>query len=121
MTILLPTEKNIKQYAVENYVNKACLSTDEFWEDFNRIKYIKRLLNKYNNTGDLKERLILNHLISFYNVFDINAANRMLFLKMDTVTLSALKTFLIFLNYLPQGWYNEIPLDKTIIDKLRNL
>jgi hypothetical protein len=45
----------------------------------------------------------------------------MLFLKMDSVTLSALKTFLIFLNYLPQGWYNEIPLDKTIIDKLRNL
>ena len=121
MAILLPTEKNIKQYAVENYVNKECLSSDEFWEDFNRIKYIKRLLNKYNNTGDLKERLILNHLISFYNVFNINAANRMLFLKMDTVTLSALKTFLIFLNYLPQGWYNEIPLDTTIIDKLRNL
>ena len=121
MTILLPTEKNIKQYAVENYTNKACLSSDEFWEDFNKIKYVKRLLNKYVNTGDLKERLILNHLISFYNVFEINAANRMLFLKMDGLTLSALKTFLIFLNYLPQGWYNEIPLDKIIVDKLRKL
>ena len=121
MTILLPTEKNIKQYAVENYTNKACLSSDEFWEDFNKIKYVKRLLGRYVNDNDLRERLILNHLIGFYNVFEIKAASRMLFLRVDDELKPALKTFLIFLNYLPQGWYTEIPLDDKIIRILREL
>tara|TARA_Y100000004_G_C8905328_1_gene408409 strand:- start:866 stop:1231 length:366 start_codon:yes stop_codon:yes gene_type:complete len=121
MTILLPTEKNIKTYAVENYVNKACLTADEFWEDYNRIKYIKRLLGRYINDGDLKERLIVNHLISFYNVFRIEAANRMMFLKVSDNCKPALKTFLVYLNYLPQSWYNEIPLDNKLIKILREL
>ena len=121
MTILYPTEKNMKQYAVENYVNKACLSADEFCEDYNKIKYIKRLLGRYVNDGELKERLILNHLISFYNVFDIQAANRMMFLRMNDDCKSALKTFLIYLNYLPQGWYTEVPLDNKIVRVLREL
>jgi hypothetical protein len=121
MTILLPTEKNIKAYAVENYVNKACLTADEFWEDFNRIKYIKRLLGRYVNDKDLKERLIINHLISFYNVFEIRAANRMLFLKVNDECKSALKTFLVYLNYLPQNWYTEVPLDTKLIRLLREL
>tara|TARA_Y100000004_G_scaffold109498_1_gene122821 strand:+ start:349 stop:714 length:366 start_codon:yes stop_codon:yes gene_type:complete len=121
MTILLPTEKNIKTYAVENYTNKACLDQEEFWEDYNRIKYIKRLLGRYVKDGELKERLIINHLISFYNVFEISAANRMMFLKVDDECKSALKTFLIFLNYLPQSWYTEIPLDNKIITILRAL
>ena len=121
MAILLPTEKNLKQYAVENYRNKACLSADEFWEDFNRIKYVKRLLKRYHKEGVLKERLILNHLISFYNVFEISAANRMMFLRIEKEIQPALKTFLIFLNYLPQGWYNEIPLDNNIVEVLRKI
>ncbi len=121
MTILLPTEKNIKLYAVENYVNKACLTAEEFWEDFNRIKYIKRLLGRYIKDGEVKERLILNHLISFYNVFNINAANRMLFLKVNKECHSALKTYLIFLNYLPQSWHTDIPLDNNLIEILRKL
>jgi hypothetical protein len=121
MTILLPTEKNIKTYAVENYTNKACLDQEEFWEDYNRIKYIKRLLGRYVKDGELKERLIINHLISFYNVFEISAANRMMFLKVDDECRSALKTFLIFLNYLPQSWYTEVPLDNKIITILRAL
>ena len=99
MAILLPTEKNIKQYAVENYVNKACLSSDEFWEDFNKIKYVKRLLNKYVNTGDLKERLILNHLITLGNVFPIEVLARILFLKMNSKYWSYLKTFLIISSH----------------------
>lgn len=121
MPILLPTEKNIKAYAVANYVNKACLSADEFWDDFNRIKYIKRLLGRYIKDGEIKERLVLNHLISFYNVFDIEAANRMMFLKVNDDCKSALKTFLIFLNYLPQGWHTDIPLDEKLIKILRKL
>ena len=121
MTILLPTEKNIKSYAVENYVNKACLTAEEFWEDYNKIKYIKRLLGRYVKQGELKERLILNHIISFYNVFKKEAANRMLFLKVSEECKPALKTFLIYLNYLPQGWHNDIPLDNNLIRILREL
>ncbi len=119
--ILYPDDKNFKAYAVENYNNKSCLSADEFWEDVNRIKYVKRLLKRYAKDGELKERLILNHLISFYNVFDINAANRMMFHRMDEDLKPALKTFLIFLNYLPQGWFNEIALDQHIVDVLRKI
>ena len=119
--ILYPDDKNFKAYAVENYNNKSCLSADEFWEDFNRIKYVKRLLKRYAKDGELKERLILNHLISFYNVFDINAANRMMFHRMDEDLKPALKTFLILLNYLPQGWFNEIALDQHIVDVLRKI
>lgn len=121
MSILLPTEKNIKTYAVEHYVNKACLTADEFWDDFNRIKYIKRLLGRYVKDGEIKERLVLNHLISFYNVFDIQAANRMMFLKVTEECLPSLKTFLVYLNYLPQGWYTNIPLDEKLINILRKL
>ena len=120
-TILYPTEKNIKQYAVENYTNKACLDAEEFWEDYSRIKYIKRLLGTYINKGELKERLLLNHLISFYNVFKIEPANRMLFLKVDKPCKPALKTFLIYLGYLPKHWYNDIPLDQKIVKTLREL
>jgi|TARA_B100000085_G_C18230883_1_gene385868 hypothetical protein len=121
MAILLPTERNIKIYAVENYTNKACLDEEEFWEDFSKIKYVKRLLGRYVKDGELKERLILNHLISFYNVFTIEAANRMLFLKVNDDCKSALKTFLIYLNYLPQNWYTNVPLDKRIVNILREL
>jgi len=121
MTILYPTEKNIKTYAVENYTNKACLSDEEFWEDFSKIKYVKRLLGRYVKEGELKERLILNHLIGFYNVFKIDAANRMLFLRVDDECKPALKTFLVFLNYLPQNWHTEIPLDTNIVNVLRKL
>ena len=121
MAILYPTEKNIKSYAVENYRNKSCLTAEDFWEDFNRIKYVKRLLRKYVKDGTLKERLILNHLISFYNVFEISAATRMLFLRMNDDLKPALKTFLIFLNYLPHNWYTDIPLDDRIVKVLREI
>ena len=121
MAILFPTERNIKIYAVENYTNRACLQEEEFWEDFNKIKYVKRLLGRYLKDGELKERLILNHLISFYNVFEISAANRMLFLKVTEDCKPPLKTFLVYLNYLPQNWYTDIPLDEKIIKILREL
>jgi len=119
--ILYPTEKNIKTYAVQNYTNSVCLSSEEFWEDFNRIKYVKRLLGRYIKEGELKERLILNHLISFYNVFDIEAANRMLWLRVQDECKPALKTFLVFLNYLPQSWYTDVPLDSNIVNTLREI
>jgi len=115
------TSENVNIYAIKHYDNPHCENEKEFYDDMKRFKYIKRLLRKYKETNILKERLILNHLISFYNVFDIKAASRMMFYRMDEDLKPALKTFLIFLNYLPQGWFNEIPLDQHIVDVLRKI
>jgi hypothetical protein len=69
------------QYAMDNYINPSCSGKEEFEEDINRIKYVKRLFGRYFSTGELKERLILNHIIIFYNVFDMEAATKMLFYR----------------------------------------
>ena len=94
---------------------------EEFYEDLNRFKYLKRLLRRYESNGELQERLILNHLIVLFNVFGIQHAKRMVFFKTDPTSLSALKTFLVYLNYLKEDEYVEIPLDLRIINVLRNL
>ncbi len=73
----------------------------EFFQDLKRIKYIKRLIQKYRYYGDLKERLILNHIILLYNVFEPEACTKMIFLKFKPVDYSALKTFLVYLNLMP--------------------
>ena len=123
-------ESNFILYAMQNYDNPHCLDADEFRDDIKRIKYIKRLLNRYETTGELKERLILNHLILFYNVFRIEAATQMLFHKIDTSLRPALKTFLVYLNFMPDKIYSvdedviissSIPLDTKIISRLRSL
>jgi hypothetical protein len=108
-------------YAMENYNNPSCSSKDEFDEDINRIKYIKRLFGRYNTTGELKERLILNHIIIFYNVFDMEAATKMLFYRMEDKFKPLLKTFLVYLNYLPEDMYIQIPMDTKVIQILRRL
>ena len=75
------TDKNIELYMMKYYENPQCLDLEEYNDDIKRIKYIKRLFNRYENTGDLKERLILNHIIVLYNVYDIEVATRILFFK----------------------------------------
>src|SRR5665213_1542686 len=75
--------------------------TSEFEEDLKRIKYIKRLIKKYQGTGELKERLILNHIIILSNIFGVQEAVRILFYKLHETDYPILKTFLIFLNYMP--------------------
>ena len=74
----------------------------EFEEDLKRIKYIKRLIKKYQTTGDLKERLILNHIIVLGNVFGIDQCVRILFFKLSPEEYPVLKTILLYLNYMPQ-------------------
>ena len=98
-------EKNIDLYTAKMYENPQCISTEEFYDDMKRIKYLKRLFNRYLTVGELKERLVLNHIIIFYNVFPIEAATRILFLKLDEGMYSTLKTFLIFLGYMPEVVY----------------
>ena len=115
------THKNFKLYAAKMYNNPECLDVNEFKQDLNRFKYLKRLLKRYELTGDLQERLILNHIIVLYNVFGIKAANQMMWFKVEEEHYSALKTFLVFLHYLPEDYKIEIPLDKDIIQRLREL
>jgi len=124
------TDENFLLYCAHNYDNPQCHSTDEFLEDLQRIKYIKKLITRYTENGDLKERLILNHLTILNNVFGPEPLCRILYLKMRP-QYPYLKPFLILLNILPDQFYNVrdelviktdiIPMDETIVKKLREL
>ena len=121
-------DKNYIRYAMNNYDNPMG-GIEEFQEDMARIVYLKRLFRKYQKTGVLRENLILNHLITFYNVFGVEVATRLLFFRMDTDLHYILKTFLVFLNYLPDGNPRfevgvdvvSIRMDRQIISTLRNI
>ena len=90
-------DKNFIIYAAQNYQNPACSTTDEFYEDLKRIKYIKKLCTRYQETGELKERLILNHVIVLSNVFKPDVLHRILWLKMAS-QFKFVKPFLVFLG-----------------------
>ena len=123
-------EKNYLHFAMKYYDNRQCTSIEEFNEDLNKIKYVKRLFNRFLETGELRTNLILNHLIVIYNVFENEAATRMLFFRVEKKFHSILKPFLIFLNRLPEkikGIDGEdiktshIPLNETTIKELRKI
>ena len=120
------TDSNYMMYAMKHYTNPECSSVEEFQEDINRIKYLKRLFGKYQNQGLLKERLILNHIIIMYNVFPIVPATRLLLHRIEEKYHTELKTFLVFLGNLPNTSIPEvdftlIPLDQRIINTLRKI
>ena len=121
-------EKNFLLYAMQHYENPQCVEVEEFNDDLKKIKYIKRLFNQYAIEGVLKERLLLNHIIVFYNVFSVEAATRILFYKLEEDVWPMLKTFLFYLNFLPNKIESingrtitttEIPMDQGIVDSLR--
>ena len=112
---------NFNLYAAKHYNNPQCTSVEEFQDDLSRFKYIKRLLGRYEKSGELAERLILNHLIVIHNVFGIEAARQMLLFKIDENHLPSLKPFLVFLSYLPDNELVEVPLDQYVVDKLRSI
>lgn len=118
-------DDNYIMFAMKHYDNPECLNIEEFYEDMNRIKYLKRLFRKYKTTGILRERLILNHIIIFYNIFGIEAATRLLFSRIEEDLHPYLKTFIVYLKTLPQSIpeYNltEISLDTRIVNKLRKI
>ena len=118
-------DKNFLLFASKHYDNPQCESIDEFHEDLNRIKYIKRLLKKYKKVGVLRERLILNHIIILQNIFGPHCCCRILFFKIEKELHSELKTFLVYLNYLPSELpevdVDGIPLDSKIITTLRKI
>jgi hypothetical protein len=90
---------NFDEYAVSNYFNPNCISVLEFLDDLKIIKYIKRLINKYVDKKELKERLILNHIISLSNVFGVEATVDMLRFKIDSENHDVLNAFLVYLEY----------------------
>ena len=87
---------NVVMYAIRHYNNPQCEGEKEFEDDLKRFKYIKRLLRKYHDTGILKERLLLNHLIVLHNVFDTTPCVTLLLYKIQEEYWSTLKSFLIF-------------------------
>lgn len=115
------TDENFTIYAAKHYDNCQCTDVEEFNDDLNRFRYLKRLFGRYHQQGDLQERLILNHLVVLFNIFGIEPTKRMLLFKVDEIHYSALKTFLVFLHYLKEDEMVEVPLDQTIVDKLRNI
>lgn len=122
-------EKNFLLYAMKEYSNPQCTEVEEFNDDLKKIKYIKRLLNQYVSEGVLKERLLLNHIIVFYNVFPPAAATRILFFKIEEKFWPILKPFLFYLKLMPEDRIesimgkeirtNEILMDQGVIDSLR--
>jgi hypothetical protein len=95
------TSDNFLLYASKLYSNPNSTGIDEFYEDLSKIKYIKRLLIRFKRGGDLKERLILNHVIILQNVFGAEGCCRILFFKLSKDLHPLLKSFLAYLNYLP--------------------
>lgn len=117
--------KNFLDYAIHHYENPECKDMDEFSEDVNRIKYLKRLFSRYDQEGDLKSRLILNHLIIFNNVFGLVPASRILFYRVEEKYYPILKTSLKFLDklptYIPEVDLDLIPLDHKILLELEKV
>jgi len=119
-------ENNFLLFAMNHYDNPQCHSLEEFDEDLKKFLYLKKLITRYKKDNDLKERLILNHIIVLYNVFGVNAT-RMLFYKVDKDYWDVLTTFLIYLGYMPESLpeYNiilsDIKLDEKVIAVLRKL
>ena len=119
-------EDNFLLYAMHYYDNPQCHSLAEFEEDLKKFLYLKKLIGRYKNAGELRERLILNHIIVLYNIFG-TAATRMLFYKIDEEYWDVLVTFLLYLNRMPETLpeYNlrlsDIKLDENVIDVLRKI
>jgi hypothetical protein len=118
---MILTKDNFELYASKHYQHKKWCTTEEFKADLARFKYVNRLINRYYRDDDLKERLILNHMIILANVFGPKATAEILMVKTACCLQSVVKTFLVYLNYLPEDMYVEIPLDSTIINVLREL
>jgi hypothetical protein len=119
-------ESNFLLYAMHHYDNTQCHSLVEFEEDLKKILYLKKLLSRYKNNGELRERLILNHIIVLYNIFG-DAATRMLFYKVEESCWDVLVTFLVYLDRMPESIaeygiiLSEIKLDETVIATLRKI
>jgi hypothetical protein len=122
-------ESNVLLYAAKCYDKPNCIQS-EFDEDYKKFRYIKRLLHRYRITGEIKETLLLNHIIMTQNVFGVEASTRILFLRIDSKDWAALKTLLLYTSAMPDVvrgirgeniFSSDIPLDNKLVYVLRNL
>lgn len=123
MNNVMLTDESFLLYAAHYYDNPQSYSTEEFIEDINRIKYLKKLATRYQDSGVLKERLVINHLIVLSNVFPVKVLNKILYLKMKD-QFGFIKPFLILLNILQDKIYdvnNEREIDTTLISMDNNI
>lgn len=129
MNVIELNDDTFAMYAIKNYDNPSCSGLTEFNDDIQRFKYLKRLFRKAKR-GELKERLILNHIVVLYNLFGVEPATRMLFYKIGAEDWPQLKTFLVFLNFMPENIVlangkslpsADIALDADLVDILRKI
>ena len=113
------TPDNIMMFAMKHYDNPSCVDRKEFLDDMKRFKYLKRLFRKYDTSDILKVRLILNHIIVLANVFGVDASTTLLFFKIEKKHWSTLKTFLVYLNYMPENDMKDIATDVKVLKELR--
>ena len=114
------TEENFLLFAIKNYENPQAVTKEDFDKDLNHFKYIKRLLKRYKNTGQLKTHLLLNHFIILYNIFG-EAATPMLFFKIEQDLWSSMKTFVMFLGKLPdypKSKIHDVKVDLVCLQEL---
>ena len=114
-------EDNFLLFAIKNYENPQAVTKEDFDKDLNHFKYIKRLLKRYRNTGQLQTHLLINHFIVLYNIFG-EAATPMLFYKIEEDLWDVMKTFIIFLNRLPEypkTYIHNIPVDIECLGQLQ--
>ena len=115
------TTDNIMMFAIKHYDNPQCEGEKEFHDDMKRFKYVKRLLRKYHETGTLKERLLLNHIIILNNLFGPDACATLLLFKIQTQYWSTLKSFLLFLNIIREDELPDVTEDISVMQTLRKL
>ena len=120
---------NVLMYAVKAYDSPNCVMS-EYKDDMKRFNYLKRLFKRYRKVNELRERLVLNHIVVLCNVFGPEAATRLLFYKMAKDDFPALKTYLLFLSVMPEKIKgikgadiisSEIPIDFKVAEVLRDI
>ena len=117
------TEDNFLLFAIKNYENPQAVTKEDFDKDLNHFKYIKRLLKRYKNTGQLKTHFLINHFIVLYNIFG-DATTPMLFYKIEKELWDVMKTFIIFLNKMPdypKSHIHDIPVDLDCLAELHKV
>ena len=115
------TTNNFVMYAIKHYENPQCEGEKEFHDDMKRFKYIKRLFKKYSLGGQLKERLLLNHIIILRNLFGTEACVTLLLFRTQQEYLGVLKSFLIFLNMIREDELTDIESDIYVLEALRKI
>jgi small nuclear ribonucleoprotein (snRNP)-like protein len=115
------TTENVMMFAIKHYDNPQCEGEKEFHDDMKRFKYIKRLLRKYKDSGILKERLLLNHIIILNNLFGPEACVTLLLFKIQQEYWGTLKSFLLYLNMIREDELSEIKEDVEILKALKEL